>query len=239
MKKILFLIIIVLLFEVKGFSQVRANQGASILFHGLVLDASTLTPVSNTQIVINRSASSISGSDGSFAFYVNRNDTVVFKRLGYKRAVYMVSDTLQGEEFLAGIYMKTDSLEIPEVIIIPRFSNLKSDIMNGKSRTPSTFDNAKYNVAVSAYQGRTTQGQLGDPANNYALLKQKQKTDAYERGGIPSDKILGLSPLLLIPAAYLLVKGVPEKPAPMPSTLSNRDIDEINQKYLETIRKRK
>lgn len=101
------------------------------------------------------------------------------------------------------------------------------------------MDNARYNVAVSAYQGRTTQGKLGDPAANYENLRQKQKVEAYERGGIPSDKILGLNPLMLIPAAYLLLHGVPERAAPLTPQLTRSDIDQIQEKYLETLRQRK
>ena len=41
---------------------------------------------------------------------------------------------------------------------------------------------------------------------NYAVISQKQKIDAFEKGGIPSDKIVGLNALLLIPAAaYMLL----------------------------------
>jgi hypothetical protein len=62
--------------------------------------------------------------------------------------------------------------------------------------------------------------------------------NAYERGGIPSDKIAGISPLLLIPAAYMLIKGVPEKPEPFRQELTNEEVDQINKKYLEILRKK-
>ena len=203
------------------------------------MDASALTPIANSQILINRILSSASENDGTFAFYVNRKDTVVFKRLGYKSTMMYVSDTLTGDEFIAGVYLNTDTLAIGEVIIIPRFRNLKSEILNSKSKTPSTFENAKYNVAISAYQGRTNQGTLGNPTDNYAALRQKQKVDVYEKGQIPSDRIVGLNPLLLIPAAYILLKGVPEKPASFKPELTSQEVDQINRKYLETLKQRK
>jgi hypothetical protein len=189
--------------------------------------------------MINSVFSSVSGDDGTFAFYVNRNDTVLFKRLGYKSTVMYVSDTLIGREYIAGIYMNSDTLAIGEVVIVPRFTNLKSEIMNAKSKTPSTFGNARYNVAVSAYQARNSQGTLGNPTDNYSLLSQKQKVDAFERGGIPSDKIAGLSPLLLLPAVYLLIKGVPEKPVPYKSRLTDQELDQMNKKYFESLKQRK
>lgn len=239
MKSIFFIILSVCILNQAGFSQGKENAGIRILFHGLVMDANTLSPLANSQIMINRAFSSVSSDDGTFAFYVNRNDTVVFKILGYKATILYVSDTLIGREFIAGVYMHTDTLSIGEVVIVPRLINLKSEILNAKSKTPTTFDNARYNVAVSAYQGRNSQSKLGDPATNYTHLSQKQKIDAYERGGIPSDKMVGLSPLLLIPAAYLLIHGLPEKPAPLKPQLSDQEVDQIQKKYLETMKQRK
>lgn len=239
MKSIFFIILSVCILNQAGFSQGKENAGIRILFHGLVMDANTLSPLTNSQIMINRTFSSVSSDDGTFAFYVNRNDTVVFKSLGYKATILYVSDTLIGREFIAGVYMHTDTLSIGEVVIVPRLINLKSEILNARSKTPTTFDNARYNVAVSAYQGRNSQSKLGDPATNYTHLSQKQKVDAYERGGIPSDKMVGLSPLLLIPAAYLLIHGLPEKPAPLKPQLSDQEVDQIQKKYLETLKQRK
>lgn len=239
MKSIFFIILSVCILNQAGFSQGKENAGIRILFHGLVMDANTLSPLANSQIMINRAFSSVSSDDGTFAFYVNRNDTVVFKILGYKATILYVSDTLIDREFIAGVYMHTDTLSIGEVVIVPRLINLKSEILNARSKTPTTFDNARYNVAVSAYQGRNSQSKLGDPATNYTHLSQKQKVDAYERGGIPSDKMVGLSPLLLIPAAYLLIHGLPEKPAPLKPQLSDQEVDQIQKKYLETMKQRK
>jgi hypothetical protein len=151
----------------------------------------------------------------------------------------LVSDSLKGSEFNAGIYMHTDTISIGEVIIVPHYTNLRSEILNAPTKVPPEMDNARYNVAISGYQGRTTQGKLGDPASNYGLLRQKQNIDAYEKGGIPSDMISGINPLLLIPAAYLLFHGLPERPAPMEKKLTIREIEQINEKYLEYIQLRK
>jgi hypothetical protein len=214
--------------------QESKDSGSRILFRGLVIDASTFSPIPNSQIYINRSMSAVSGTDGSFTFYVNRTDTVVFNSLGYKPTICLVSDTLHGIEFNAGIFMKADTVEIGEVIIIPRQSNLRSEIMNAASRTPEIMNNARNNVAISAYQGRTSQSQLGDPLNNYSVISQKQRTMAYEKGGIPSEQTLAISPLLLVPAVYLLIKGFPEKPSPIKSTISPAEVDQIHRKYIET-----
>jgi hypothetical protein len=72
---------------------------------------------------------------------------------------------------------------------------------------------------------------------NYELLRQQQKNDAYSKGQIPPDKIVGLSPLLLIPAAYLLINGLPEKPAAVKPVVTDQETDLIISRYMEVIKK--
>jgi len=239
MKRIFLFIVLFYLTVHSCFCQQIENKGATILFHGIIMDAATLAPVSNAQILINNAFSYVSNSDGTFGFYVYRNDTVKFKHLGYKTTLWLVSDSLKGSEFNAGIFMHSDTVSIGEVIIVPRLSNLRSEIMNAPSKEPATMNNARYNVAISGYQGRTTQGKLGDPSSNYGLLRQQQKINAYEKGGIPSDMISGINPFLLVPAAYLLIHGLPEKPAAMEKKLTNQEIEQINEKYLEYLKLKK
>jgi hypothetical protein len=239
MKRIVLITSSIFIFFYSGLSQIKENADDKILFRGLVSDASTLSPISNSQIMINNAFSSISGVDGSFFFYVNRNDTVTFRSLGYKESVMHISDTLHGREFVAGIYLNSDTVSIGEVIIVPGYSNLKSEILNAKSKAPPNMDNARYNVAISAYQGKNSQNTLGDPQDNYALISQKRKIDAFEKGGIPSDHIVGFNSLIFIPAAYMLLHGLPENAAPMQPKLSDQEMEQINKKYLETRKQRK
>lgn len=208
------------------------------LLNGIVMDASTLTPIPNTQVFINRNFSAVTNTDGTFAIYLDKNDSVLFKHLGYKSTLWALSDTLKGNDFVAGIYLHADTVSIGEVIIIPRYNNIKSKIMNSPSKVPPEMENAKYNVAVSGYTGRTTQGKLGDPSANYGLLREQQKTAAYERGEIPSDQIAGLNPLLLLPAAYLLMHGLPEKPASFQNKPTQSELGKINDLYLKSLNKK-
>lgn len=209
----------------------------TIMFRGIIMDAGTLKPLPNAQIFLNSRFNAVSRSDGSFGIYTGLLDTLMFSHLGYQSTTLVVSDTLTGKEFAAGIYLKSDTTEIGEVIIIPRNTNLRSEIMNARIKTTPEIENAKYNVAVSAYQGRTTTGSLGDPSSNYEMLRQKQRTDAYEKGGIPSDKMIGLSPFMLLPAAYLIMNGLPEKPSPYKPDISASELEELNRKYLDRKRK--
>jgi hypothetical protein len=233
------LILFVVFLTVSSLSgQVLKDDGKGILFHGMVVDAKNLNPLSGSQIIINKAFSSISDDEGKFAFYVRGGDTVIFTMLGYKSAILNISDTLSGKEFVAGIYMHTDTISIDEVVIIPRYSSLRSEMFTSKPESNVQIENAKYNLEVSAYQGRIGQSKLGDPSINYEILRRQQRSDAYTKGQIPSDRIVGLSPFMLIPAAYLLMNGLPERPSPLKPHLTEKEVEQIHKKYIETIRKK-
>jgi CarboxypepD_reg-like domain len=237
MKKIWLILSMILIYNTDGFSQAVTTEEKKILFSGIIRDATTLEPLPNSQIKINRASASVSDEDGTFTIRVHRKDTVIFSLLGYRTSYFYVSDTLTGNEFMAGVYMKTDTLSIGEVIIMPRIQSLKYDIFKPPATSPE-MENAKYNMAVSAYQGRIAMTQLGDPASNYSVVQQKRLRDASEKGTIPSDRMVGMSPFMLVGVAYLLINGLPEKPAPMKSNLTRQELDQINKKYLERITKK-
>jgi len=239
MKRAGFILFMILLYVQGGFSQVGKADQNKILFTGVIRDAYTLAPLPNSQITINRSFAAASNDEGTFAIRVTRRDTVVFSSLGYKSARFYVSDTLSGIEFVAGVYLKADTLSIGEVIVIPRLPFLKTDILKTPPATSREMENAKYNMAVSAYQGRVALSTLGDPASNYYVIQQKQRINAIDKGGIPSDKMVPLNPLLLIPAAYLLIHGFPQPEPPLKSNLTRQELEQIHKKYLESLQNNK
>ena len=209
------------------------------MFRGVILDASSQDRLAGSQILINKLLSGISAEDGTFSFYADKRDTIVFSMMGYKPASLIVSDTLTGPEFLTGVFLETDTIFIGEVIIVPKFTSLKAEMLNPGITSDPRFENARSNISIATYQSKTNQGSLGDPRLNYEMLRQQQKVNAYERGGIPSDKIAGISPLILIPAIYLLIHGVPEKPPPPKPQISSKDIEELNRRVMESLDKKR
>ncbi len=227
---------LLLLFSVCAVKAQQQIIKQSVIVSGIVRDGATVEALQGVRVLRNNSASSLTGADGSFIVNALSSDTLVFKALGYKDAILILRDTLRGDHFIAGIYMKSDTIAIGEVIIIPRFRSLKSEILSAPGRDADIKNNARYNVAVSAYQGRTTIGNLGDPASNYELLRNRQRTEAYTAGQLGPDQMVSISPLILIPAAYLLVKGLPEKPPQYSPQLSDEELRSIEQEYFRQLR---
>ncbi|NMC40251.1 MAG: carboxypeptidase-like regulatory domain-containing protein [Bacteroidales bacterium] len=228
-------IILVIFLKVCAWGQNRQEK-SRILFRGVVIDAESGERLGGSQVYINGLLSAASRDDGTFSFFALKDDTVRFARLGYKPRIYIIPDTLRTREVLTCVFLSPDTIGIGEVLIIPKLPSL-STVMMQSSEQDRLLDNARNNISAAAYQGRTGQNKLGDPSMNYELLRQKQKVEAYERGGIPSDRIAGISPFMLLPAAYLLIHGLPEKPEAPEPQISGRELEELNRLYKESLRK--
>jgi hypothetical protein len=231
--------LILLLPFIDGSGQDINPAGPQILFRGVVRDAVTASPLGSAQLFLNHDFITSADSAGTFSFRVSRNDTVMVKNLGYKPVVYMISDTLATTEIMAGIYLSTDTISIGEVIIIPKKPNLRSEILNSPAPLNPERENARYNMQLAAYQGKVGTGKLGDPASNYGVLRQQYSREARERGQISSNQMVSISPFTIIPVAYMLLKGFPEKPVPLKPGLTREELDQIHRKYLESVRVKK
>jgi hypothetical protein len=239
MKRIVFISVISIIFPLNIFCQVGGTGPSLILFHGVVIDAASLSKLTGYEILINRSHSAFGTENGYFSFYAYKKDTIVFILQGYKPQSIILSDTLAGKDFLTGVYLVSDTTDIGEVIILPRMANLKAELLNARVTPDPKLENAVANINTASYVGRTTTGKLGDPVSNYEYLRQKSKVEAYEKGGIPSDRLIGFNPFILIPAAYMLLHGRPETPPPPKPQITSKDMEELKSMYIESLKSRK
>ncbi len=227
-------ILLLFIFLNPATAQYANTEQDRVRLQGIVRDATSVSPLINSQIFINREFYGVTDSTGTFSMLLTRKDTVEFRLLGYRPALFFFNDTLKGRDYMAGIYLNTDTIQIGEVIIVPRLANLRSEIFRAPAPVSQEMENARTNLALSAYQAKVSHGKLGDPLSNYEIIKMQQRTVAYEKGQIPSSAIAGVSPFMIVPALYLIMNGLPQKPMPMRPDLTEEEISHIHKKYLES-----
>lgn len=206
--------LLILFFLVTAALRLPAQQTQPILFHGVILDSDTRQPLPGAHYLVRGRTAGAADIKGLVSFYAHHEDTVTFTCVGYKAYHLIVSDTLRAREYIAGIYLTSDTLLIPAVVIIPRMTNVRAEIMAKKPAADHEMVNAANNLKISAYQGLTGANRLGDPAANYEIIRQQQRINAYEKGGIPSSAMVSVSPFTIIPLIYVLAKGLPPEPEP-------------------------
>ena len=227
-------ILLLFIFLNPATAQYANTEQDRVRLQGIVRDATSVSPLINSQIFINREFYGVTDSTGTFSMLLTRKDTVEFRLLGYRPALFFFNDTLKGRDYMAGIYLNTDTIQIGEVIIVPRLANLRSEIFRAPAPVSQEMENARTNLALSAYQAKVSHGKLGDPLSNYEIIKMQQRTVAYEKGQIPSSAIAGVSPFMIVPALYLIMNGLPQKPMAMRPDLTEEEISHIHKKYLES-----
>jgi hypothetical protein len=198
-----------------------------ILFHGVILDADTRQPLTGAHYMISGRTRGATDSRGMFSVYARHHDTITFTSVGYKEYRMIVRDTLRAREYVAGIYLSSDTLMIAEVVVMPRMGNIRAEIMSERPPADQELINATNNLRLSAYQGLVNASKLGDPDTNYELLRQKQRYEAYERGQIPASQMLAVSPLTIISLIYYLAVGLPDDPEPPVPYISVREMENL------------
>lgn len=237
MRDLLLIATILFFLVVTGSAQERVNSDL-ILIHGIVLDASSQEAINSVHYSVNGLGRGSTDAEGKFSIYLSKGDTIRFSFLGY-RDIHFATDTLPGNSYVAGIFMQTDTVMIGEVVIFPRLGNLRSEFASTPRDFAPEMVNAQNNITISAYQGINSSSELGEPAANYELLRRQQTANYYEKGGIPSDKMLGLNLISLIPvSAYLLANGLPEKPAPPKPHVSSSEVEKMKRAYRESTKEK-
>jgi hypothetical protein len=230
--------VLLFLLLVTSLLTLSSQQTEPILFHGVIMDTETRQPLAGAHFQVKGRTAGAADERGMISFYARYNDTVTFTCVGYKEYHMIIGDTLQASEYIAGIYLTSDTLMIPAVIIVPRMGNIRAAIMADRPETDHEMINAANNLKISTYQGLSGANKLGDPAANYELIRQKQRVDAYEKGGIPSSAMVSISPFTLIPLIYVLAKGLPEEPRPPKPYISPHELNQIQALHDSLIYKR-
>lgn len=90
----------------------------SIPFKGIVFDQNR-KGLPNTHIIINGQKGTLTSGGGFFNIRVNAGDTLKFSYVGYKDFKFVVPDTMQRLGYITGIFLKRDTLALPEVVVMP------------------------------------------------------------------------------------------------------------------------
>ncbi len=99
----------------------RSEQDADLIqFSGVTITADSLNPVPFTKVLVTRShKGSTSDANGYFSFVAHKNDTVLFKALGYKSVSFIIPDTITKNRYSLIQLMTADTLTLPAAFIFP------------------------------------------------------------------------------------------------------------------------
>ena len=179
---------------------VPAKSVRPVFITGITFDSKTQEPLSNANFKINNEFNFSTNETGRFSFYGNPGDSVVFSYMGYKPNRLIVPDTLKSDEYVMGVFMHEESVELAEVIILRRMvsssliitpvqsdqqakniaqTNVNKAVVEGLTKSPKVYDaemNAKKTMRTNQMR-MEYKGMLVTPENSVGISTQTFKTN--------------------------------------------------------------
>jgi hypothetical protein len=91
-----------------------------VQFSGAVVTGDSLHPVSFTHIIDhNTHFGTISDYYGYFSFVARKGDTITFSAIGFKKAMFIIPDTIQNNRYTMFQVMANDTIYLNETVIYP------------------------------------------------------------------------------------------------------------------------
>lgn len=231
-KSIILTVLILMGVHMTGAAQENKTDGKQPVFvTGVVFDRKEMKPLPETVFMINHRNSSITDNDGKFSFWGSPGDTITARYVGYKEVNMVVPDTLSASEYLMGVFMSPDTVQIKEVIIFPRNYNL----MNEMKQLPvdeKMLMNAQQNVDLGTVQGLTQSPKTYDADMNTRNTMRKYQMQAEYKGlKVSPANSVGISTSSITPSNFLYGKPILHKGKLRKQVISNNEQDVVIGRY--------
>lgn len=118
-------IILVLLCLGNGIFGQRLQISDSVVFSGIVINLKDSGPLRDVTCRFGHNKATFTDETGRFVIQTVRKDTVLFSYVGFKPCVVVVPDTLYEREYMLGVFLTPDTLQLSEALIIRRFGDIK------------------------------------------------------------------------------------------------------------------
>lgn len=159
--KSLIAILIVFLITLRP-SVAQESEDKLVQFSGIVVTADSLNPVPYTNIVIkNTRRGTVADYYGYFSFVAFKTDTILFSAVGFKKGIYTIPDTLNGNQYSMIQVMSSDTVMLTQTVIYPWPTREKFKEAFLKLNVPDDdFERARKNLDMA---------QMRDIAANYPM----------------------------------------------------------------------
>jgi hypothetical protein len=118
------LAILIFLFSISSGSMAQVfedpEQEDLIQFSGVILTTDSLQPIPLAHIIVlNSMRGTVSDFNGYFSFVAKKKDTVEFSAVGFKKAHFIIPDSIENNRYSMIQVMSTDTIWLTETVIYP------------------------------------------------------------------------------------------------------------------------
>ena len=164
-----------------------------IQFSGVVVDGEELTPVRFASVMIsNTYRGTISDNTGYFSFVASVGDTIHFSSVGYKKADFVIPDTLSTNRYSLIQVLEKDTILLKEQRVYPWPSKEQfKEAFLSLNDPDNDFERAQRNLAMAEQR----QENMNVPQRSYGSLAYKYQMQQYQSrlyyaGQYPANNLL-------------------------------------------------
>jgi len=166
-------------------------QNDIVQFSGVVLGGDSLNPIPYASLMIKGSnRGTVSDYFGYFSLVAETNDTVEFSSVGYKKAYFIIPDSLTSNRYSLIQLMTNDTIVLSETVVYPWPSKEQFKEAFLSLRVPEDdYDRAMKNLASAELRDRAA-GMPADGGVNYKYQMQRYQSKLYYAGQYPPNNLL-------------------------------------------------
>ena len=162
-----------------------------IQFSGVVVSSDSLQPIPFCDVYIqNAHRGTTSDYNGYFSFVAKKKDVIEFTAMGYKKARFIIPDTISRDRYSLIQALSSDTIFLSESVIYPWPSVEQFREAFIKLKIPDDdYELARKNLAQSEMKERAKNYKM-DGAMNYRNYIDKQTSKLYYVGQLPPNNLL-------------------------------------------------
>ncbi|MCF8235769.1 MAG: carboxypeptidase-like regulatory domain-containing protein [Bacteroidales bacterium] len=162
-----------------------------IQFSGVVVTADSLQPVPFANIIIaGTNHGTVSDYYGYFSFVAEKNESIIFSSMGFKKDTFLIPDTITGSRYSLIQVMTRDTILLAETVIYPwpTVDQFKEAFLN-LDIPDDDIEIARKNLDKQELQMRAEKYPM-DGSMNYTNYMQRETNKLYYAGQTQPISIL-------------------------------------------------
>lgn len=173
-------------------SRGQINRYDSIRIAGVIMDKDSVLNLPFALYQVNEKERYTSDQEGSFSLWAREGDVIHFSYVGFKDLYVKVHDSLAYNNFLFGVFLSRDTIELSEVVIVPRVHNIAAVARNMPLKNAQDQLNANYNIRMSTYQALSRRPQKMDAEYNQKMVIRRQMLAVEYQAMVSPEHIVGV-----------------------------------------------
>jgi hypothetical protein len=170
----------------------QEERADSVRVTGIVLEKDSLMALPYSRFNLE-SRNYASDEKGQFSFWAQQGEVVRFSHLGFKDTYIQIDDSLRLNNYLLGVFLSRDTIQISEVIVMPRYESLSLQAKTMPLVITPEMAYAANNVRASTRQALTQAPKRMDAEMNQRMVLQERTWSTIYKTQVPPGQSISVS----------------------------------------------